>query len=194
MYARQIFIFTILLEFLTMVVCVEAAQFDGPNTQLPKVSAIEPENESHQFGSNAQLTTIQQNATNVNQAPISMLTAVNVEVASDVYSEKDRQVLYCPKGNYMVVRNRIFLTGADLDKVKQVKYLLHPSFSNPVAVSEDPTNDFEVWIWSWGGFLIKATITTKSGQVFEKELDFSFKTKFEEAQSKGIPQAMECNE
>ncbi len=68
----------------------------------------------------------------------------------------------------MVVRNRIYLTGTDLDKVKQVKYLLHPSFPNPIAVSEDPTNDFEAWIWSWGGFLIKATITTESSQVFEK--------------------------
>ena len=94
----------------------------------------------------------------------------------------------------MVVRNRIYLTGVDLDKVAQAKYLLHPSFSNPVAISEDPTNDFEVWIWSWGGFPIKATITTKSGQVFEKEFNFSFKTEFEEAQSKGIPQAMRCEE
>ena len=123
-----------------------------------------------------------------------MLTALNVEVASDVYSEKDRQVLYCPKGNYIVVRNRIYLNGTDLDRVKQVKYLLHPSFSDPVAASDDTTNQFEIWIWSWGGFPIKATITTKSGQVFEKEFDFSFKTKFEEAQSKGIPQAMRCDE
>jgi transcription initiation factor IIF auxiliary subunit len=78
--------------------------------------------------------------------------------------------------------------------VKEVKYLLHPSFSNPLAVSRDPTSDFEVWIWSWGGFPIKATITTKSGQVFEKKFDFSFKSTFEEAQTKGIPQVMKCNE
>ena len=96
--------------------------------------------------------------------------------------------------NYMVVRNRIYLTGVDLNKVKKVKYLLHPSFSNPIAVSEDATNSFEAWIWSWGGFPIKATITTNSGQVFEKQFDFSFKSKFEEAQSKGIPQTMRCEE
>jgi transcription initiation factor IIF auxiliary subunit len=82
----------------------------------------------------------------------------------------------------------------DLDKVQKVEYLLHPTFSNPVAVSEDPTNDFEVWIWAWGGFPITATITTKTGQIFEKNYDFSFKTKFEEAQSKRIPQMMECND
>jgi len=191
MYARQIIIFIILF---LMIAPLDAAQFEGSHINLPK----EPTNEANQIVPTAQTASTQLNAINLNQAPpttqTATLTTLNVEVASDVYSGKDRHVLYCPKGNYMVVRNRIYLTGADLDKVKQVKYLLHPSFSNPMAVSEDPTNDFEVWIWSWGGFPIKATITTKSGQVFEKEFDFSFKTKFEEAQSKGIPQDMRCEE
>ena len=87
-------------------------------------------------------------------------------------------------------RSTEYLTGADLDKVSICCTVVR----NPRTVSEDPTNDFEAWIWSWGGFPIKATITTKNGQVFEKDLDFSFKTKFEEAQSKGVPQAMRCEE
>ncbi|NLH78215.1 MAG: hypothetical protein GX465_14380 [Acidobacteria bacterium] len=177
-----------LLGIILLSVQAEAAQFEGSNIklaeQLTSVSKVDADRSA----------STQQNATNLNRTPAKTLATLSVEVTSDVYSEKDRQVLYCPKGNYMVVRNRIYLTGDDLDEVKQVKYLLHPSFSNPVAVSEDPTNDFEAWIWSWGGFPIKATITTKSGQVFEKNLDFSFKTKFEEAQSKGIPQAMRCEE
>lgn len=186
-FSRLYLIVTFIVIFL-LSVQAEAAQFEGPNLKLPVQPTTPLVVEANQSSS------IQQNATTIAQAPIARVTALDVEVASDVYSEKDRQVLYCPKGNYMVVRNRIYLTGADLDKVAQVKYLLHPSFSNPVAVSEDPTNDFEVWIWSWGGFLIKATITTKSGQVFQKELDFSFKNKFEEAQSKGVPQYMRCEE
>jgi hypothetical protein len=194
MYARPIFIFTIILGSFIIATHVEAAQFEGSNIKLPREPINDSEKEAGQVVKTAQTASTQQNATNMNQTPIATLTTLNVGVSSDVYSEKDRQVLYCPKGNYMVVRNRIYLTGVDLDKVKQVKYLLHPSFSNPVAVSEDATNSFEAWIWSWGGFPIKATITTKSGQVFEKEFDFSFKTKFEEAQSKGIPQVMECNE
>lgn len=177
-----------LLGVFLLSIQAEAAQFEGSSSKLPVQPTPPPVVEVNKSSS------IQQNATTMAQAPIAKVTTLNVEVASDVYSEKDRQVLYCPKGNYMVVRNRIYLTGVDLDKVAQAKYLLHPSFLNPVAVSEDPTNDFEVWIWSWGGFPIKATITTKSGQVFEKELDFSFKTKFEEAQSKGIPQYMRCEE
>ncbi len=183
------FVFLIFILLIVFIIpLVDAAQFEGSSPKLPVQPATPPVVEANQS------SPIQKNTTIIAQAPIAKVTALNVEAASDVYSEKDRQVLYCPKGNYMVVRNRIYLIGADLDKVKQVKYLLHPSFSNPVAVSEDPTNGFEAWIWSWGGFPIKATITTKSGQVFEKELDFSFKNKFEEAQSKGIPQYMRCEE
>ena len=184
---RLCLIVTLLGIFLLSILS-QAAQFEGSSPNLPEQATQAIAIEANQS------SPIQQNATTIDQPAIAKVTAPNVEVASDVYSEKDRQVLYCPKGNYMVVRNRIYLTGADLDKVAQVKYLLHPSFPNPIAVSEDPTNDFEAWIWSWGGFLIKATITTKSGQVFEKELDFSFKNKFEEAQSKGIPQYMRCEE
>jgi hypothetical protein len=172
----------------------EAAQFESSNIKLPIEITSDANGKSDQMAKTAQTASAQKDATNINQAPIATLATLNVEVESDVCSDKDRHVLYCPKGNYMVVRNRIFLSGADLDKVKQVKYLLHPSFSNPVAVSEDAANSFEVWIWSWGGFPIKATVTSKSGQVFEKEFDFSFKKKFEEAQSKGIPQVMQCNE
>jgi len=189
---------------------------------LKELEAVDTKSETNQIVPTAQNASSQQNATNLIQVemreeavreldsapseqkvtnliqkpatPTVSLTTLNVEVASDVYSEKDRQVLYCPRGNYMVVRNRIYLTGTDIDKIEQVEYLLHPSFSNREAVSRDPTNDFEAWIWSWGGFPITATITTKSGQVFEKEFDFSFKTKFEEAQDKGIPQAMRCEE
>jgi hypothetical protein len=194
MYARQFFIFTLLSGFIIMAAHVEAAQFEGSNIKLPIEPTSDSEKEADLVVKPDQTASTHQNATNLNQPPIAKLTTLNVEVASDVYSEKDRHVLYCPKGNYMVVRNRIYLTGVDLDKVKQVKYLLHPSFSNPMAVSEDATNSFEAWIWSWGGFPIKTTITTKSGQVFEKDFDFSFKSKFEEAQSKGIPQEKSCEE
>jgi len=194
MYAKQIIIFIFLLDISIMAIHVEAAQFEGSNVNLPTEPTRSSEMEADQVVKTAQTVSTQQNASNLDQASSTTLTTLNVEVTSDVYSEKDRHVLYCPKGNYMVVRNRIYLAGGDLDKVKQVKYLLHPSFSNPVAVSEDATNSFEAWIWSWGGFPIKATITTKSGQVFEKDFDFSFKSKFEEAQSNGIPQEMSCEE
>ena len=178
----------VLLGIFIISIQVEAAQFEGTNINLPKEPASVSEKEA------IQTTPTLQKAMNLNQAPTTKLTTLNVEVASDVYSEKDRQVLYCPKGNYMVVRNRIYLEGSDLDKVKEARYFLHESFNQPEGVVGDPANNFEIWIWTWGGFPIKATITTKTGQTFEKDFDFSFKTKFEEAQSNGIPQAMSCEE
>jgi hypothetical protein len=182
----KLFLIFALLGFFIMSQQAEAGQLDFANVRQTK----EPINVSEK--GTERIVSTPQNAVNLDETKSILLKDLNVEVASDVYSKKDRHVLYCPKGNYIVVRNRIFLTGPDLDKVSEVSYLLHPSFSNPLAVSRDPTSDFEVWIWSWGGFPIKATITTKSGQVFEKNFDFSFKTKFEEAQEKGIPQSMKC--
>jgi hypothetical protein len=186
-YCKLVLIF-ILLGLFIISLQVEAAQFEGTNINLPK----EPTSVSEKKAD--KIIPTQQNATNSKQALSTTLATLNVEVANDVYSEKDRQVLYCPKGNYMVVRNRIYLEGSDLDKVKEARYFLHESFNQPEGVVGNPANNFEIWIWTWGGFPIKATITTKTGQTFEKDFDFSFKTKFEEAQSKGIPQTMECNE
>jgi len=119
---------------------------------------------------------------------------LRVEISSDVYSDYDRRILYCPTSNVLVVRNRIYLAGPDLDKVKQAKYILHETFPIPEAISDDPTNGFEIWIWSWGAFQMKAIVTTKTNQEFEKDYFFAFKQKFEDAQKKGIPAIQQCEE
>ncbi|MCJ7442941.1 MAG: hypothetical protein MUO26_00155 [Methanotrichaceae archaeon] len=119
---------------------------------------------------------------------------LNVEVANDVYSEKDQYVYYCPQGNIMVVKNRIYLVGSDLDKVKQARYFLHESFNQPEGVSGDPDNNFEIWISTWGNFPIRVIITTENGQQIEKHFLFNFKSKFEEAQREGIPLVEKCGD
>lgn len=83
--------------------------------------------------------------------------------------------------------------GSDLEKVKQVKYILHESFYEPTIISDDPTYNFEIWIWTWGSFPLKAIITTKTGQSVELDYTFSFKSKFEDALSKGVPRIMKCD-
>ncbi len=117
---------------------------------------------------------------------------LNVEVSSDVYSDRDRNVYYCPKGNIMTVYNRIFLMGSDIDKIKEVRYFLHESFNQPEGVLGDPENSFEIWIWTWGGFPIKVVITTKTGPQIEKHYQFNFKSKYDESQKKGIPLIENC--
>lgn len=121
------------------------------------------------------------------------LAQLDVQVTNDVYSEKDRHLYYCQDGKYIEFRNRIYLIGPDLDKVKCVQYVLHESFQdNPAPTSEDRANNFETWILTWGRFPIKAIITTISGQQFEKDYDFAFKSKVEEAQRTGIPMVRSC--
>lgn len=117
---------------------------------------------------------------------------LNVNIANDVYTQRDRRIYYCQEGNMMLIKNRIYLTGPDLGKVQRVKYVLHPSFPNPEQVSDNPSNNFEIWIMTWGRFPLTAIITTKDGMTFNKAYDFTFKSKVEEAMRMGIPMVSHC--
>lgn len=120
------------------------------------------------------------------------LTDLNVEAANDLYTRADPRVYYCPDGKYISYRNRVYLTGPDLDKIAKVKYVLPPSFPHPEQTSDDSSNSFEIWILTWGRFNGLAYITTKSGQTFEKPYYISFKSKVQESKSRGIPQILNC--
>jgi bacterioferritin-associated ferredoxin len=120
------------------------------------------------------------------------IPALNVEVSNDVYTPSDPRLYYCPSNGLLSYKNRIYLTGPDLNEVASVTYSLDPTFENPEVSSSDARNGFEIWIMTWGRFPMKAIITTKSGQVFEKEYYFSFKSKVEEALAMGIPQVQSC--
>jgi len=127
------------------------------------------------------------------QAKSKQLAQLNVQITNDVYSENDRHLYYCQDGQYLSFKNRIYLIGPDLDKVKSVKYVLHESFQeNTAPDSVDRANNFEIWIMTWGRFPIKALITTANGQVFEKDYEFSFKSKVEGAKRIGIPMVRSC--
>jgi len=120
------------------------------------------------------------------------LPTLNVEVNNDVYTPWDPRIYYCPGNGAMSIENRIYLTGPDLNKVASVTYILHPTFENPEITSNDASNSFEIQIMAWGGFEMKAIITTKSGQVFEKSFDFTFRDKVLDAQAMGVPMVMSC--
>ena len=181
----------VILAFIFLLLLVDAALWEGSSSKLVEnLKKIPEKKASGQSTSSVN----ESNQSQLAEPSQKNLANLNVEVASDVYSDKDRQVLYCPEGNFMVVRNRIYLEGSDLDKVEKVRYFLHETFHQPEGAIGDSANDFEIWIWTWGSFPIKAIITTKNGQEFERDYSFSFKSKFEEAQTKGIPQEMRCEE
>ena len=61
---------------------------------------------------------------------------------------------------------RIYLVSeddADLDKIRSVEYVLHPTFRDRYRTSTNRTRNFEVRIWTYGYFNIKANLTFKDG-------------------------------
>jgi hypothetical protein len=121
------------------------------------------------------------------------IAILDVQVNNDVYSLKDPKIYYCDEGGHLSINNRIYLVGSDLNKVAQVKYVLHPSFANNEVISKDAANNFEIQIMAWGRFQMYAVVTTKDGQDFQIPFAFQFKSKVQEAQSRGIPRIRQCN-
>jgi hypothetical protein len=117
----------------------------------------------------------------------------NVQVATDIYAPGDQRVYYCDEGGKYAVRNRLYLTGPDLNRVASVKYILPPSFPKNEVVSSDSSNDFEFWILTWGRFEQVAFITTKDGQVYQMNYFLTFKDKVLDAQSRGVPFVRDCS-
>ena len=59
---------------------------------------------------------------------------------------------------------RIFVEADEeeaLDSIEKVQYELHPTFRNRTRVSSDRRRKFEVRIWTYGYFDIKATLMFK---------------------------------
>ncbi|MHA2189939.1 MAG: pYEATS domain-containing protein [Candidatus Thorarchaeota archaeon] len=60
---------------------------------------------------------------------------------------------------------RIWLDGEreELGKVKSVDYELHPTFLERRHHSDDSNNNFAILIWTWGMFMITATVHFHDG-------------------------------
>jgi hypothetical protein len=60
---------------------------------------------------------------------------------------------------------RIFVdaTPAELKTIELVKYTLHPTFKEPIRVSDSPSNHFEIRIWTYGYFDVVALLIMKDG-------------------------------
>jgi hypothetical protein len=75
-----------------------------------------------------------------------------------------------------------------LDNIEYVIYKLHPSFKNRLRRSEKRESNFEIKIWTYGWFLISATIITKSGPPFEIRGRVQFDPTPEELKANGQKQ------
>jgi len=56
-------------------------------------------------------------------------------------------------------------TPAELDEIVEVKYLLHPTFKEPVRVIRDRKSAFRLRSAGWGEFTVRAEVTRKNGKV-----------------------------
>ena len=62
---------------------------------------------------------------------------------------------------------------ADLDAVDSVKYILHPTFANPIRIIKDREDGFRLKTNGWGTFEITAFVNFKSGEKLKLEHDLA---------------------
>ncbi len=70
-----------------------------------------------------------------------------------------------------IYRNiRIFLEDdEDLDTIESVQYELHPTFRQRIHVSQDRASNFEIRIWTYGFFKIRARLIMRDNTVRQIE-------------------------
>jgi hypothetical protein len=67
-------------------------------------------------------------------------------------------------------------SAAALDLLASVRYVLHPTFPNPIRIVEDRKSKFRLESAGWGEFAIEAEVTRNDGRTFrlERWLDLGF--------------------
>lgn len=73
----------------------------------------------------------------------------------------------------------VYLVSEDpkeLEEVEEVKYILHPTFRQPIRVIDKSTGDFRLKTNGWGTFQIRAFAYLKGGGKLklEHELDLEY--------------------
>ena len=72
----------------------------------------------------------------------------------------------------------VWLDGneAELDQVRSVTYVLHPTFQKPVRIVDTRQNKFQLSSAGWGAFVIRAKVLYKDGhtEVMEHQLELLY--------------------
>lgn len=94
---------------------------------------------------------------------------LEISFKSELYSEGEKVVHYKRPwmgGSRILYKHRIYATGKDIDKIRAVKYILHPTFPNPIRTVKNRDKNFELTLWAWGGFRMNIIVTTIDGEVY----------------------------
>ena len=65
------------------------------------------------------------------------------------------------------VKIYLYADPEELTNIRQVEYLLHPSFRNRRRVSSDRDTYFAIELWTWGMFDIDVTVHFENGDTEE---------------------------
>lgn len=110
---------------------------------------------------------------------------LDIQFYNEVIDENNN-VKYFKSGSRYLYWHRIYAQGRDLDKVKEITYILHSSFANPIRKISTRSNGFELITWAWGEFTIKTIITTIDGEEHYKDFPFRFGDKLRDAKRNNI--------
>lgn len=84
-----------------------------------------------------------------------------------VYDKEEKVVHYKRrwKVGRIFYKNRIYVSKG-VDKISRVKYILHPTFPNPVRTVTNKDKNFELIFWAWGGFQMDIIVTDTDGEIY----------------------------
>ena len=109
-----------------------------------------------------------------------MKPKLEIDFNNEIVDNKNR-VKYQKREDNTLFWNRIYYTGKDKEKIKEITYILDKSFPNSERKTMDRKNDFEIIIWSWGESVIKVIITTIDGNKYTKYFNFKFDDELKQA-------------
>lgn len=114
-----------------------------------------------------------------------MKPELGIQFEIDVIDKHNKVKFFEREGKYLFW-NRVYAKGEDMDKVKEITYIVHPSFPNPVRRVRNRESGFELIIWAWGEFTIKIIITTKDEEEYYRDFFLGFGDKLEEAHRRDV--------
>ena len=91
-------------------------------------------------------------------------------IAYSVRSERVKGIAPKRSGKTFLFHVRIFIRSSDrldLEDIRYVIYELHPTFQNPKQIAKNMHTGFEIQIWTWGFFNVKAKLVMKGGNIQE---------------------------
>ena len=111
---------------------------------------------------------------------------LDVDVRFSAYHERTGKVLVrqIHKGGRQHFRVRIYIEGADMDKVERVVYTLHPTFPEPRREVLNPP--FQLVIWTWGLFDVDVEIYDREGALDQRTVSLDYSDDIREAQEKNL--------